>query len=112
MKKDSFILFNRIKDDVDYLTDEEAGEIFRAILDYAVCGEITEFDDRALAMTFNKFKNEHDYNVEKYKKRVETNRMNGKKGGRPIGDKTQQNQPKPNKSDINQTVYQKTEKSR
>ena len=98
MGKDSFILFNRIKDDVDYLTNEEAGQIFKAILDYVVDGVVTEFKDRAMIMTYNKFKHEHDYNTEQYHKRVMQNRQNGAKGGRPASDKTEQNQDKATKT--------------
>ena len=89
MKK-SFVLYIDHLSVLDELTDEQAGQLFKAInahvnnKDYALNG--------LLNAVFIPFRNQIDRDTEKYNKIIERNKINGKKGGRP---KTQSNPKKP-----------------
>lgn len=41
--KDTVLLFMEIRDSIDFLTDEDAGRLFKAILAYAEEGVIPDF---------------------------------------------------------------------
>ena len=80
MKK-SFILHNDSLDVLDSLTDDQAGQIFKAIKSHQRGEEVLL--DGLLQAIFIPFKNQLDRDEEKYQKIVERNKANGKKGGRP-----------------------------
>lgn len=82
-KKTSFILPCDCLEDIDDFTDEEAGKIFKAILKYADSAEKVEFSDRAMKIYFRRIKRYIDSANENYQKKLEINRLNGRKGGRP-----------------------------
>lgn len=82
-KKTSFILPCDCLEDIDDFSNEEAGQLFKAILKYADGNEEPEFFDRAMKIYFRRIKRYIDSANENYQKRLETNRQNGKKGGRP-----------------------------
>lgn len=44
MSKDSFVLYTKIKETVDALTDDQAGRLFKAILEYETSGTVPELD--------------------------------------------------------------------
>lgn len=81
-KKTSFVLPTDCIDDLADFTDEEAGELFRAILTYANSQEETEFSDRAMKMYFNRIKKYIDCANEKYEKMIQTRKESGSKGGK------------------------------
>lgn len=80
--KDSFVLYTSIKDVLDELTDEEAGILFKAIVEYQATGEVPELP-RCLKLFFITVKQDLDRNNEKYEETCRQRRENGKKGGRP-----------------------------
>ena len=96
-------------------TDEE-----RMLMCYAVFryrngeGEEPSFDDRSLKTCWRNIKREIDANVSKYNETCDTNRRNGKKGGRPKTEKTERFSGKPietEKNRKNRTVSGETQKN-
>lgn len=80
MKK-SFILHTDSLAVLDELSDQQAGQLFKAIRNYNE-GLETELDF-GLRMAFLPFKHQFDRDAEKYASIVERNRKNAVKGGRP-----------------------------
>lgn len=101
-KKTSFVLPTDLLDDLEDFSDDEVGRIFRAILIYTNETEEPEFDDRAMKVVFRHIKKYIDSANENYDKKVQANRVNGAKGGRPKKDAEEN--PK------NPTVIEKTER--
>ena len=101
-KKTSFVLPTDLLDDLEDFSDDEVGKIFRAILIYTNETEEPEFDDRAMKVVFRHIKKYIDSANENYDKKVQANRVNGAKGGRPKKDAEEN--PK------NPTVIEKTER--
>ncbi len=104
---ESIVIHTDIKEKLQWLTDEEAGRLFKAIVAYAENGTILSPDaDKALGLVFLFVKDQIDRDYEKYQARVKANRENGSKGGRPLKSK-EPNKPtetdglseKPNKTD-------------
>lgn len=94
MRPSKFIFYLewlRTMDDA-VLSKAERNRLIDAIITYADTGIIPELP-RLLMAIFSPIKATLDRDAEKYHSKVETNRENGKKGGRP---KTQQNPEKPN----------------
>lgn len=89
-KRKSFVLHIDSLDILDDLTDEQAGQLFKAIKSHHK-GEISELCP-LVKIAFSPFKNQFARDDEKYQKIVERNKNNGLKGGRP---KTQDNPEKP-----------------
>lgn len=50
----------------NYLSDEECGILIKAALRYDIHGEDTQFEDRALMLSFDRLKDLLDRNREKY----------------------------------------------
>ena len=107
MNLESIVIHTDIKEKLQWLTDEEAGRLFKAIVAYAESGTILSPDaDKALGLVFLFVKDQIDRDYEKYQARVKANRENGSKGGRPHKSK-EPNKPtetdglseKPNKTD-------------
>ena len=81
-RRKSFILYLDNSIILDQLTDEESGKLIKAIFKYQSSGVTPDFSKNpALAMGFSVFKMSLDRDSEKYQKRCEKNRANGKKGG-------------------------------
>lgn len=64
------------------MTDEQIGQLMRAIIKYEKTGEVPNLDGM-LKMAFSFIKTQLDRDREKYEARCEKNRENAKKGGRP-----------------------------
>ena len=100
MKK-SFILHNDSLEVLDDLTDEQCGQLFRAIKSYQI-GEQIELTS-ITKIAFSPFKSQFARDEEKYQKIVERNKINGPKGGRPKNPKEptglSRNPKKPRKAD-------------
>ena len=64
------------------MTDEQIGQLMRAIIKYEKTGEVPNLDGM-LKMAFSFIKTQLDRDREKYQARCEKNRENAKKGGRP-----------------------------
>jgi len=68
MKNKATLLLHSFDELIVCLTDEEAGRLLKAILDYDIRGEETEFDDRALRFLYIQIKNSLDSHKTHYKK--------------------------------------------
>ena len=75
MAKDSFILYLEQKQIFEMLTDEEAGQLIKAIFEYEDTGQTVTLD-RSLQIAFLPIKYVLDRNIEKYEKVVERNKKN------------------------------------
>lgn len=96
--KDSFILFSENQEQIDMLSDEQAGVLFKAIFAYASDKALPEMD-ALTKMAFSFMRAAMDRTDERYQKRIETNRENGRLGGRPpkkSDEKTETETEKPN----------------
>lgn len=78
----SFLVYCDKSEQVDLLTDEEAGQLFKALFRYVRDGEILVTDNRTLQYAFVAFKTTIDHNAEKYTRIVEKRREAGRKGNR------------------------------
>ncbi len=74
-----FLFLNTIHS-LDPLTNEEFGEIIRAVADYAETGVLPELDSASAAATLNFLKWQVDRDIERYKSVVLKRRAAGKKG--------------------------------
>lgn len=112
MDSKSIIIHSDIKDHIDLLSDEEAGQLFKAIIAYAECGTVFSTDNRVLNMAFSFIKSQIDKDVAKYEEKCRKNREIGKLGGRPRKNqtdstKTERLNKKPNGLFDNQMVSEK-----
>ncbi len=81
---------------VNKLSDAEAGQLFKALLEYADSGEEPPLEGSLYAV-FAIMQNQLDRDTEKYVQKCERLRQNGTKGGRPAKNKEpNENQEKPN----------------
>lgn len=84
----SIILHSESVAAVNCLTDEQAGKLFKAILEYADSEKSWESKDTALQALFSMFKTQIDRDWKKYKERCDKNRQNAlkrhAKGGEPM----------------------------
>lgn len=104
MIKDNFLLkLSQIKV-FNELSDEDAGKLIKGVFNYVNDGESQL--DGYLKVIFIPIKEEIDKNEEKYKKRCETNKNNGSRGGAPKGNK---NAKKTKTTENNRTVKKTTE---
>jgi hypothetical protein len=80
-KRKSFIIHHDSLEVLSELTDEQAGQLFKAILSYKKTGK---HDLKGiLNAVFIPFKNQFDRDDEKYENISERNKINGGAGGRP-----------------------------
>ena len=80
--KKAFYLYNDYIDHVKLMSDEDAGKLFKAILEYENDLKVQELSGVA-AMAFSFIKNQLDRDSSKYEEICKKNRANGMKGGRP-----------------------------
>ena len=69
----------------ELLTDEELGRLIRDVNNYVKNGVLPQYSekDRVLNMAFSFMKTNIDIETEKYIKKCEKNKENGRRGGRP-----------------------------
>lgn len=98
-RKDSLVFYLSQYEAIKSLNNEQLGRLFRAIFEKQLQNnskttenEVVLEDDIIIA--FNFINNQLLVDNEKYLKKCETNRNNGKKGGAPKGNKNAQKQPK------------------
>lgn len=96
MDKASFLIYLDYQEQFELLSDEQAGQLIKAIIKYEKTGEITELDGM-VKMAFSFIKTQLDRDREKYQAKCEKNRENAKKGGRPK--KKQEDNPKSEKTE-------------
>lgn len=82
MDKNSFLIYLDYEEQFDLLTDEQIGQLMRAIIKYEKTQEVPKLDGM-LKMAFSFIKTQLDRDREKYKEKCEQNKINGLKGGRP-----------------------------
>ena len=82
MKKDSVLLYNSFYNAIKDLSLEEKGLLLDAVFLYNISGATPELPP-VVRMAFNFMRDQFDRDSAKYEKRVEANRQNGLKGGRP-----------------------------
>lgn len=83
MQKKSFILYCDYLEHVDLLSNEEAGKLLKAVLQYAASGDTRESLDSAAMMAFSFIKSQMERDNTEYAAKCERLRANGAKGGRP-----------------------------
>lgn len=91
--KNSFIIYHSYMDIFEDLTDEQLGKLFRAFFNYELHRIEPDFVGE-MKIAFKFIKKDLDVNLEKYEKTCEKNRLNGLKGGAPIGNQNAKKQPK------------------
>ena len=82
-QKKSFIVYFDWGEALSYFSNEEVGEIFKAIFSYAKDGIEPEFSQNALNGVFSFMKSALDRDRAAYEAKCRTNQINGRKGGRP-----------------------------
>ena len=99
MNKDSLIFYLSQYEAIKTLNNEQLGRLFRALFEKQLQNnskttekEVVLEDDIKIA--FNFINNQLVIDKNKYTKKCETNRNNGKKGGAPLGNKNALKQPK------------------
>lgn len=81
-KKSAFKIYGSYAEQVNALTDSEAGRLFKALVNYRNGKEPKNLSGmEQIAFLF--IRQQMDYDCEKYERRCEQNRKNGMKGGRP-----------------------------
>lgn len=104
--KESFILFTENKEQVDMLTTEQAGILLKAIFCYTSDEPLPEMDPLT-KMAFSFIRAAIDRTDGRYQRRVESNRENGKLGGRPPKNKASEVENNPKETQKNPTETQK-----
>lgn len=79
--KKSFVVYCDYKEHLYDLTNEEAGLIFKALLEYGDTGEEQTFEDRTLKHVFMMFRRQMDRDAEKWNSVKAKRSAAGKKGG-------------------------------
>lgn len=105
---DSFILYTSYYALIEGLTDEQLGQLTRAIFLYARDGETISLEP-VVRMAFGFIVDDMRRNKAKYEEKVERWRANGKKGGRPR--KNQEDKQKPIGLNKNQEVSEITKQN-
>lgn len=97
--KKSFVLYCDLIRTIEHLTDEQAGRLFKHVLEY-VNDRNPETDDIITKLAFEPIKQQLKRDLGKWEKYINKQRENGMKGGRPpITQKTQAFFEKPKKAD-------------
>lgn len=71
MNRPGVMIYFSLRPALKYLKDEQLGQLLRAILDYAECGEIPDFLDPLLAMAWSFVVSGIDRDWEAYQAKVE-----------------------------------------
>ncbi|MCC8099768.1 MAG: DUF6291 domain-containing protein [Clostridiales bacterium] len=80
--KESFIVYHEIAAQTATMTDEQVGQLFRAMLCYSMGGE-PEFSSPLVSLAFSFVKPTMERDKRKYEAVCEAHREAGRKGGRP-----------------------------
>lgn len=82
MEKNSFLIYLDYEEQFRLLSDEQIGQLMRAIIKYEKTRELPKLEGM-LKMAFSFIKTQLDRDREKYESKCEKNKQNGKMGGRP-----------------------------
>lgn len=80
--KNSGIFYHNWLNEIEDLTDEEAGVLFRAVMTYSAAGEVIDMD-RVVKAHFQHMKTRIDQDNEEYERVIKARSEAGAKGGRP-----------------------------
>ncbi len=80
--KNSFILYNSYREQINLLDDAECGRLFKALFAFNATGETPSLSGGAM-MAFSFIASQMSRDAEEYEKVCEKRREAGKKGGRP-----------------------------
>ena len=81
MKK-SFLVYFDWEAPIQELTNEELGELFRAMFIYAKYGELLDFEHRSLKLVFGFIKSAIDRDKASYEEKCKKNSENASKGSK------------------------------
>ena len=83
--KDNYIMHSSYNDHFKLLTDAELGRLIRDVNNYVQNNVLPQYssEERVINMAFSFMRTTIDIEKEKYIKKCEKNRENGKRGGRP-----------------------------
>ena len=82
-----FISYMPHKSQIEELTNEEAGILYKRLFSYVDTGELPDFrGNKLLKIIFYDYQRELERDIERYQSMCERNRINGQKGGRPKKD--------------------------
>jgi uncharacterized phage protein (TIGR02220 family) len=81
----SFLIYKSFYKPIKNLSNEDKGKLFSAIFEYQTQNfdALEQVIEPQIEMAFEFFKNQFELDNKKWEKRVEAQRSNGKKGGRP-----------------------------
>lgn len=82
MAREYFKVFHSYLKSIEPLNDAERGRLFTAMLEYSITGEAPDLRGNE-RFIFPTMQGNLDREIESYNRTVETNRVNGSKGGRP-----------------------------
>lgn len=81
--KKGFVVYFDIEAQTAEFSDEQVGQLFRAMLAFASRGEVAEIEDPLVKIAFSFVRVQIREDREKYEKKCLQNQENGSKGGRP-----------------------------
>jgi len=77
--KNSFLIYHEYKEHFDLLSDEELGQLLRAVMDYEITDTAPEFQNGLLKMAFSFMKNTLDRDKKKWTDKCEKNKESARK---------------------------------
>ncbi len=80
--KDSFVIYTKYEEQVNMLSNEQAGVLLRALMRHQSGAELPQMDD-VTTMAFSFIKQSIEAENQKYEGVCQTNKANGRLGGRP-----------------------------
>ena len=89
MTKKSFLVYFDWEAPLQELTNEELGELFRAMFIYAKYGELIDFEHRSLKLVFGFIKSAIDRDKTAYEEKCRKNAENASKGSKKKPEKEQ-----------------------
>lgn len=107
-ERKGFVVYGDLADTLSELSDEEAGVLFKAMMAYFTGGDEPDLP-RELRFAFIPVRQQMDRDREKYERKCEKNRENGRLGGRPKKpNKTERFLEKPKKANTKTKTKTKT----
>ncbi len=64
--KNAFVLYYDLDEVFGFLTDEEAGQLIKAVFAYEIRGEVREFSDRMMQSSYKRITDNLDRNKQRY----------------------------------------------
>lgn len=110
-KKKAFLLYTDMRERMSMLTNEEAGVLFKAILDYAADGNPFATDNRLLEYAFSEVKQQLDRDADKYETIKSKRAEAGAEGARKRWEKARTAEKSMTDTNRNNDAPQETEKA-